>query len=596
MPARDELPDLETSPPTFDRTPRISRRRLLGAGGLGMLGLATAALIGCGDSGEEESATTATATPRATAPPTAAPQATATATASGAPQATATATARATAAAPTPAGTATPRAVAPAAEFPDELVIANELEPPDLLPWLSGFGQMLVTRQVYETLVEPRLSLAADGSPQWEVVGALAESWEQQPDGLDWVFHLRPGVRFHNGEPWTAEAASASYALLADDAVSTELRKFQFLNRGVTGMDAVGELTVRASTPRPNPEFITLNLRLAYVAMPPGAIAGEGYLDFAEAPLGTGPYRFAGWSRGQDIQLQRFDGYWGELPNMPAVRYIARPEASVRALTVETGESHFAFNVGIENARSLEAYTVGGGFQSTSIRLNNTKAPTNDLRVRQALNHAVDRTTIIESILGGAAVPLAFFAFQPVALDPFPYDPARARALLDAAGAAGAELELVYGEFRIPEEELLAQAYKGYFDAVGLDVTLNRVERAVYSEASQAAFEDQPRMLIETTSSGNYFDVEGAFADKYGCDGSGTFCDPEVEALWSGLGSLSGQDRIARIQLAARTLHEEHTPRVWVGGVQQVHGHAPFVDTSRLPLNVYIQLTDLRFA
>ena len=208
----------------------------------------------------------------------------------------------------------------------------------------------------------------------------------------------------------------------------------------------------------------------------------------------------------------------------------------------------------------------------------------------------MDRAAIIEGILGGAAVPLAFFAFQPVALDPFPYDPGRARALLDAAGAAGAELELVYGEFRIPEEELLAQAYKGYLDAVGLNVTLTRVERAVYSEASQAAFEDQPQLLIETTSSGNYFDVEGAFADKYGCDGSGTFCDPDVEALWSGLGSLSGQERIGQIQVAAETLHEEHTPRVWVAGVQQVHGHAPFVDTSRLPLNVYIQLQDLRFA
>ena len=592
MRARNETRNPELLRPAHHGTARISRRRLLGASGLGALGLAAAALIGCGAAGDDEPAPTAAPTP---ARPTAAPQATATA-ASSTPQPTATATARASAAASTPAPTATPQAAAPQAAFPDELVIANEIEAPDLLPWLSGFGQMLVTRQVYETLVEPRLTLAADGSPQWEVVGALAESWEQQPDGLDWVFQLRPGVSFHNGEPWTAEAATASYELLASDEVTTELRKFQFLNSAITGMEATDELTVRASTPRPNPEFITLNVRLAFVGMPPSAIAGEGYLDFAEAPLGTGPYRFANWSRGQDIELERFGGYWGELPNMPAVRYIARPEASVRALTVETGEAHFAFNVGIENARSLDAYTVGGGFQSTSIRLNNAKPPTNDIRVRQALNYAVDRTTIIDGILGGAAVPLAFFAFQPVTLDPFPYDPARARALLDAAGATGEELELVYGEFRIPEEELLAQAYKGYFDAVGLNVTLNRIERAVYRDASSAAFEDQPQLLIETTSSGNYFDVEGAFADKYGCEGSGTFCDLDVEALWSNLGVLSGQERIDQIQIAAQTLHEQYTPRVWVAGVQQVHGHAPFVDTSRLPLNVYIQLQDLRFA
>ncbi|MCA9850103.1 MAG: hypothetical protein KC461_05580, partial [Dehalococcoidia bacterium] len=164
------------------------------------------------------------------------------------------------------------------------------------------------------------------------------------------------------------------------------------------------------------------------------------------------------------------------------------------------------------------------------------------------------------------------------------------------AGADGVEVTLSYGEFRIPEEEELAQIYKGYLDAVGFKVTLNRLERAAYNEASGADFENQPQMLIETTSSGNYFDIEGSFTDKFGCDGSGTFCAPDVEAQWQGLGSLSFEERSAKVAELAKLLQDEYAPRMFIAAVQQVHGTAPFVDPSGMPVNLFVRMKDLKFA
>lgn len=543
---------------------RLSRRAALRLGGVAGLGVAGAALIGCGD--DEESTPTATSEPDGS-------------------------NGGGSSASPT----ATPTETAGEPAFPDEFVVANAAEPPDLLPWFSGFEQALVTRQIYQTMIEPRLTLAADGSPQWELVGVLAESWEREDD-TTWLLQLREGVTFHNGEPWNADAAVASYELLSNSELIEELQKFDLL-RAITGFEKVDEMSVRVTTASPGTEPLTLFLRIGFSGLPASAIADEGWRDFAENPIGTGPYRFKSWNRGDELELELVSEHWAELPPMPeTVKFITRPEASVRALTVDTGEAHFAYNIGAENASQLDHWIAAGGFQSTSLRLNNTTAPFDDIRVRRAANLAIDRTAIVNSVFNGAAREAAFFAFQPVGdLEPFAYDPEEAQRLLAEAGAEGVEIELVWGELRIPEEPQLAEIYKGYLDAVGFDVTLSRVERAVYNEASGAAFEDQPQLLIETTSSGNYGDVEGAFDDKYGCEGSGTFCEPEAEATWQGLGLLDFEERNAQVAASAQLLHEEYAPRVWVAAVQQAHGHADWVDPSGLPVNLYIRFEELRF-
>jgi peptide/nickel transport system substrate-binding protein len=312
-------------------------------------------------------------------------------------------------------------------------------------------------------------------------------------------------------------------------------------------------------------------------------------------PVGTGPYRFEEWRSGQDMSLSRNEGYWGALPNFQRLRFIFRPEAAVRAQTVASGESHFAYSIGPEQASALKNSVVGAGFQSNSLRLNNTKPPTNDIKVRQAINFALDREAVNDAIFHGTARPIGFFAYQPVAVPVWPYDPQQAMALLDEAGAAGQEVEFIYGEGRLPEEDQLAEVYAAQIEAIGLKVKLTKVERAQYGEISGGEFAQMPEILMETTSSGNYGEISGSLTDKYGCDGSGTFCSPDWDAEFATLLSLAGEERLVKIQDIATRLQQDETPRAWMLAVNQVHGLAPNVRAT-VPLNVYPRIGDLGWA
>lgn len=166
--------------------------------------------------------------------------------------------------------------------------------------------------------------------------------------------------------------------------------------------------------------------------------------------------------------------------------------------------------------------------------------------------------------------------------------------LISEAGAEGAELEMVYGEGRIPEEAQLAEIYQASFEAIGLRITLSRLEPAQYNEVGGLPFEEQPPLYMETTSSGNFGEIAGGLRDKYGCEGTGNFCDPAFDEEFVALASLTGQERLDALQSIAERLHEEETPRVWVAAVQQVHSLAPNVETD-FPLNAYILFDDIRF-
>ena len=474
----------------------------------------------------------------------------------------------------------------------DEFVVACALEPVDLLPWFGGYDQALIMRQIYQTLVEPRLTINANGAVEVELTPWLAESWELV-EPTRWRFKLREGVKFHNGEEFNAEVAKFSYETMTDPEILDSVGKTSFL-RTIEAWEVVDEYTIDVVTTIPDTELPGLSIRIGFAALPKQFIEANGIEALAETPIGTGPYAFQSWERGQQVLLSRYDDYWNpDGPNMASVRYIFREQSSVRAQTVQAGEADFAYNIGAEQAATLDNFVVGGGFQSTSIRINNQIAPTNDIRLRRAINYAIDRGAIVDAIFGGAATPLAFFGFQPVALEPFPYDPDQAAELIKDAELEGTELELVYGEGRIPEEDQLAEIYKASLEAIGLSITLTKVEPRQYNEIGGQPFEEQPPLYMETTSSGNFGEIASGLYDKYGCEGTGTFCDPDFDAEFQELQGLTGQERLDLLQSIAERLHEEETPRAWVAAVQQVHGLAANVETT-FPANTYIRFDDIK--
>lgn len=478
-----------------------------------------------------------------------------------------------------------------AAQQEAELVIANEAEPSDLGPWFKGFGQVLITRQIYETLAETYMTQDEDGLVTIENIPVLAESWEIVED-TRWRFTLRQGVTFHNGEAFNADALKASYDAMNDSEAAAAAGGFNILAATV-GCEVVDEFTIDVLTPFPDAELLGPTLRLGLVALPPQMLADEGLEAFAENPVGTGPYAFSAWNRGQDLTLTRNESYWNaDFPaTFPTVRSYARTEPGVRAQTIASGEADFAFNIGAEQAAALDRSVTGGGFQSAGIRLNNLIAPTDTFDLRLALNLAIDRQAIVDSIFLGQAQPLAFFGFQPVSLEPYSYDPEQAMELVANAGLAGTELELMYGEGRIPEEDQLAEIYSAFFEAIGLVINLNKVEPLQYNEIGGLPFEEQPPLYMETTSSGNYGEIAGGLRDKYGTEGTGAFSDPEFDARFEALAAMQGDERLAELQAIAEDLHEL-APRVWVAAVQQVHGISDSV-TPDLPLNAYVRVHDL---
>jgi hypothetical protein len=163
--------------------------------------------------------------------------------------------------------------------------------------------------------------------------------------------------------------------------------------------------------------------------------------------------------------------------------------------------------------------------------------------------------------------------------------------LIAAAGLEGQELELVYGEGRIPEEDQLAEIYKAFLEDAGLSIKLTKVEPLQYNEIGGKPFAEQPPLYMETTSSGNYGEIAGGLTDKYGTEGSGTFSDPAFDARFAELAALSNDARTTALQSIAEDLHAV-APRCWVAVVQQVHGISDKV-APNLPLNVFIYFTDL---
>jgi peptide/nickel transport system substrate-binding protein len=271
---------------------------------------------------------------------------------------------------------------------------------------------------------------------------ALADSW-QNTTPTTWVFRLRPGIAFHNGKPCDAAAVAATFAYLkSDDAkrflISNELRM-------VTQVRAVDPLTVEFTTSSPDP-ILPTRLNLVMIVEPEAwrSLKPEG---FALAPIGTGPFRLAEWGRGNGRAVLEADAHsWrgrGAVDRVE-IRTIADTAARMQALMAK--QIDIAIGIGPEDAALLEQdgfkvrrqpYAAVMALAFRTVRPEDT--PLKDRRVRYALNLAVDRAAILKNILGGTggvasqgATPETF-GYDPT-IAPYPFDPARAKALLAEAG------------------------------------------------------------------------------------------------------------------------------------------------------------------
>jgi len=320
----------------------------------------------------------------------------------------------------------------------DSLVLGMTLEPPGLDPTLGAASAIaeIVHYNVFETLTK----IGADG----RVSPLLASSWEVSPDLKTYTFRLRPGLRFHNGEPCDAAAVKFSFERAAGEK-SANKDKRVFANIALLATPAPDTLVIGLKSIEP--DFLFLLGQATAIIVEPKSAAGN-----ATQPVGTGPYQLAQWARGASLTLKAWPGYRNN-NNAGAValkrvqfRFISEPAAQVAALL--SGDVDVFPRVAA--ARSLAQFKaqpqryqvlVGASRAKTILAINHRKKPLDDVRVRRAIALAIDRQAVIEAAADGYGVPIGSH-YVPGALGYVdttainPYDPERARALLKEAGVA----------------------------------------------------------------------------------------------------------------------------------------------------------------
>lgn len=388
--------------------------------------------------------------------------------------------------------------------------IAIGSEPLTLDPQLrDDGGGRYVTDNIFDSLMVR--------NPAGELGPGLAASEPVQIDDTTWEVKVREGVTFTNGEPFDAEAAAFSINRVIDPAFNSE--QGSFFNT-ISGAEAVDATTLRITTSGPDP---ILPSRLYWLTMvPPVASAEPG---FAENPVGTGPYKFDSWSRGSSIALTANPDYWGGAPAVAEVEFRFIPEFGTRLASLLSGEVDLITNLLPEFVDQVPQSFAVTGVELPIILLSDEHEPLDDVRVRQALNYAVDKEALAEALYGGYADVMqgqllapSYFGFNPEVTG-YPYDPEKAKALIAEAGAEGAEVTLYGTAGRWLKDREVVEAVAAAWQEAGITPDVRIVE---FGEYLDRFFDRENRQdAFFTVSSNELMDADRPFSAYYHQDGIG---------------------------------------------------------------------------
>ena len=349
-----------------------------------------------------------------------------------------------------------------------ELRVALSGEPDTLDPHATaGTLTFQVTRSLYDTLVEP--------DQNGRIVPALAESWEI--DGRQWIFRLRRGVRFHNGDPLVAADVRASLERLRESPFASDFAIIE-------SIETPNDHTIRLQLTEIHAPLLA-SLASGWGAILPHRLIESGH-DFARTPVGSGPFRFVEWSRGSRIALQRNPDYWiEEQPKVELLTIHIVIENAVQLQGLIGGSLDIVDIVAaddIELLRASEGVNVEPRLTSLVmvLAMNSSRPPLDQLAVRQAINHAVDKQRILDVAYGGGQPIGTFIDYaDPYYVDYerlYRYDPERARELLRQADFdTQQELELVAPQNFAPHVRA-AEIYQQMLADVGIAARIRLVD------------------------------------------------------------------------------------------------------------------------
>jgi peptide/nickel transport system substrate-binding protein len=402
-----------------------------------------------------------------------------------------------------------------------------------------------------------------------ELVPELATKWEQV-NPTTWRFTLRQGVKFHDGTPWSAEAA-------ADAMNDMWAKKNTYRVRNFIGPEfetkAVSEYVVEVVTESPDPILPT---RFYFAPFHSPTARKERPEEYPVKPIGTGPYKFVEWVKGQHIKLEANPDWWGNTAadnggaaSIKDVSFVLRPEREVRTAMVQRGEADWARWVSRDQCKSAPQCKDSPTVETFYLRLDTMNPILADRRVRQAIALAVDKDAIANGIMDGGEIASNMvrsntFGYNPE-LKPYPYDPERAKALIAEAKAAGVPVDASLtvlarraAYFRIEEG---AEAVTDMLQRVGLtNIKTQILETSKHTEIYNAPKPIDPaRGIIAFHSHGNELLDFARTTQAWTCEArTSTHCDdPVVLDMIAKALPLTGSEREKAFQEIAKYNYDQ---------------------------------------
>jgi dipeptide transport system substrate-binding protein len=471
------------------------------------------------------------------------------------------------------------------------LVFCSEGNPESLNP-------QIVTTTTGMNAARPMLNNLVEFVPgSTTIKPSLAERWEISDDGTTYTFHLRRGVQFHSNADFTP-----TRELNADDVVFSLERQWKedHPSHGVSGasydffkdmgmpdllqsIDKLDDHTVRITLTRPEAPFLA-DLAMAFNVILSAEYANQlvaagtpSRLD--QEPIGAGPFAFAGFQPDVAVRYRAFPHYWGGKQPIDTLVFSITPTAAVRLAKLKAGECHvMAFprpndRAAIEanpNLRFLEQEGLNIGY----LALNTTRPPFDDLRVRQAINMAIDKSAIIEAVYQGAGViaknpiPPTMWSYNDD-IEDYPYDPAAAQRLMVEAGLAeGFDTDLWYlpvSRPYNPDGERVAEMIQADLSRIGVRVTLVTDEWSAYRARLQAG---EPSMALYGWT-GDNGDPDNFLHVLLGCESArpggnniAKWCNEGYDALVTEAKRASDQATREELYRQAQVIFHDEAP--WV--------------------------------
>jgi peptide/nickel transport system substrate-binding protein len=347
-----------------------------------------------------------------------------------------------------PAATSAPAAAAKPAASGGELRVGLEsdvvtLDPPMFTDVYSNY----VSSQIHETLFQVDHDM--------KIVPMLAEKLEQ-PDDKTYVIALKKGVKFHNGEELTADDVKFTYGRVMDPA--TKSPRAANLTDAVESADkiqVVDKHTVKITLKSPFAPFLERMTNGALQILNEKAVDAAG-ADYAHKPVGTGPFKYVEWKTGEYAKLERNPDYWGEKAKLDKVTFRPIPDANTRLAEIESGGIDYLMQIPFEEIDRFKQEAkfniqIVDAINISYMAYNTQKSPLNDANLRRAMNYAINKQEIVDTIYAGlgtvAISPLnpSNWAHNPN-VEPYKYDPAKAKELLGTSAYKGEPLELAFNQ------------------------------------------------------------------------------------------------------------------------------------------------------